>query len=81
MVLDAVLFNTQNYKGRIKISRVIQGKELRSRHLGVQDNEKGAFGSPSTTVANLLYWYIYIFIIPDLPYEQDVKQSQFLDRI
>ena len=37
-------------------SGAIQGKELRSPlHLGVVAIEKGAFGSPSTNVANFIY--------------------------
>ena len=55
MVLDAALLNTQNYNVRIKGSGAIQGKEYRpSLHLGVETIEKGAFGSPSTSVANLI---------------------------
>ena len=47
MVLDTSLLNTQRYKVRIT------GKELRSLlHLGVVAIEKGAFKSPTTTVAN-----------------------------
>ena len=53
MVLDATLLNTQHYKVRIKGSGAIQGKELDPPlHLGVVAIEKGALGSPSTTVAN-----------------------------
>ena len=41
---------TRKYLGKIG---AIQGKEYRPhRHLGVVAIEKGAFGSPSTTVAN-----------------------------
>ena len=57
MVLDATLLNTQNYKARIK-GKVEQFREKSSAiplHLGVVAIEKGAFGSPSTNVANLLY--------------------------
>ena len=54
MVLDATLLNTQHYKLRIK-GKVEQFRE-RSKHpplhLGVVAIEKGAFGPPSTTVAN-----------------------------
>ena len=47
MVLDASLVNTQHYKVPIK------GKvEHLPLHLGVVGIEKGAFGSPSTMVAN-----------------------------
>ena len=44
MVLDTTLLNTQHYKVRFKGS-----------HLGVVAIEKGAFGSPSTMVANFTY--------------------------
>ena len=49
MVLDASLLNTQHYKVRIK------GKV---KYLGVVAIEKGAFGSPSTMVANFTYLFI-----------------------
>ena len=54
MVLDTSLLNTQEYKVRIKGKNgTIQGKELCSPlHLGVVAIKKGAFWSPSTTVAN-----------------------------
>ena len=53
IVLDTSLLNTQQYKVRIKGSGAIQGKEWRPPlHLGVVAIEKGAFSSPSTTVAN-----------------------------
>ena len=53
MVLDASLLNTQHYKVRIK-GKVKQSREgvAPSLHLGVVAIEKGAFGSPSTMVAN-----------------------------
>ena len=65
MVLDASLLNTQNYKVGTK-GKVEQSRERSSAplHLGVVPIEKGAFGSPSTKVANLLtvllqvwFWY------------------------
>ena len=50
MVLDATLLNTQHYKVWIK------EKELcPPLHLGVVDIEKGAFGSLSTMVVNLIF--------------------------
>ena len=50
MELDTTLLNTQHYKVRFK------GKvEQSSLHLGVVAIEKGAFGSPSTMVANFTY--------------------------
>ena len=58
MVLDASLLNTQYYKAWIK-GKVEQSRERCSAphtHLGVVAIEKGAFGSPSTTVANFTYF-------------------------
>ena len=54
IVLNATLLNTQHYKVRIK-GKVEQSRERNSTplHLGVVAIEKGAFWSPSTTVANL----------------------------
>ncbi len=49
MVLDTSLLNTQHYNVRIK-GKVEQSWE--GVHLGVVAIEKGAFGSPSTMVAN-----------------------------
>ena len=46
MVLDAILLNTQHYKVRIK------GKVEQSSVVAI---EKGAFGLPSTTVANFTF--------------------------
>ena len=53
MVLDASLLNTQHYKVRIK-GKVEQSREgvAPPLHLGVVAIEKGAFGLPSTMVAN-----------------------------
>ena len=56
-VLDAALLNAQYYKLRIKC-KVEQSREWSSTlplHLGVVVIEKGAFGSPSTKVANFTY--------------------------
>ena len=65
MVLDTSLLNTQQYKIRIK-GKVEQFREKSSAsppHLSVEAFEKGAFWSPSTTVANFTsYIYIYIYI-------------------
>ena len=55
MVLDTSLINTQQYKVRIegKVEQSRQGKEYRPPlHFSIVAIEKGAFGSPSTTVAN-----------------------------
>ena len=57
IALDTSLLNTQQYKVLIK-SKVEHFREKSSApplHLGVVAIEKGAFWSPSTTVANLLY--------------------------
>ena len=53
MELDTTLFNTQHYKVRFK-GKVEQSRERSSAplHLDVVAIEKGAFGSPSTMVAN-----------------------------
>ena len=57
MVLDINLLNTQHYKVRIK-GKMEQSEGRSSAlplHLGVVAIEKGAFRSPSTTVANFTY--------------------------
>ena len=54
MVFDTSLLNIQQYKVYIK-GKVEQSRERSSAlllHLGVVAIEKGAFWSPSTTVAN-----------------------------
>ena len=54
MVLDTSLLNTQQYKVHIK-GTVGQSRERSGalpHHLSVVAIEKGAFWSPSTTVAN-----------------------------
>ena len=63
-VLDTSLLNSHHYKVRIK-GKIEQYMEKNYRspvHLAI---EKGAFGSPSTTVANLymcIYVHIYIYM-------------------
>ena len=60
MVLDASLLNTQHYKVRIK-GKVEQSREgVAPSPTGVVAIEKGAFGLPSTMVANFAFTYIYI---------------------
>ena len=57
IVLDASLLNTQQYKIRIK-GKVEPSREKSSApplQLSVVAIEKGAFWSPSTTVANFTY--------------------------
>ena len=55
MVIDNSLLNSQQYKLRIK------GKvEQSPLHFGVVTIEKGAFWSPSTTVAIFTYIYMYV---------------------
>ena len=51
MVLDATLLNIRHYKVRIK------GKVEQSSVVAIK---KGAFGSPSTTVANFTYLLNFI---------------------
>ena len=56
-VLDISLLNTQQYKVHIE-GKVEQSRERSSAlplHLGVVAIEKGAFWSPSTTVANFTF--------------------------
>ena len=65
MVLDASLLNTQHYKVRIKV-KVEKSREriAPSPTFGVAAIEKGAFGLPSTMVANftfLLYIYVRMY--------------------
>ena len=53
------------YGSRVKWSN--PGKELRPPlHLGVVAIEKGAFGSPSTMVANFTYFTSSLPLLPDL---------------
>ena len=56
MVLDTSLLNTQKYKVRIKwkVEQSWEKSNAPPIHLGRVAVEKGAFWSPSTTVANLL---------------------------
>ena len=65
MVLDTTLLNTQHYKVRFK-GKVEQSWEWSSAsplHLGVVAIEKGAFGSPSTMVANFTLNFTYIGLV------------------
>ena len=58
MVLDTALLNTQQYKVRIK-DKVEKSRERSSALLYISvivAIEKGAFGSPSTKVANFTYF-------------------------
>ena len=71
MVLDASLLNTQHYKVRIKGKWSNPGKGVASSTttwpLGVLTIEKGAFGSPSTTVGQLTSSSLCRSAITDLP--------------
>ena len=62
MVLDTSLLNTQQYKVRIKgkVEQSREGSSALPKHLGVVAIVKGAFWSPSTTVANFTY---FLFLI------------------
>ena len=54
MVLGAALLNSEHYNVRITCSGAIQGKKLCPPiHLSIVAIEKGAFGSPLTTAANI----------------------------
>ena len=56
MVLDAALLNTHHYKVRMKSKWCNPGKVVAPSplHLSVEAIEKGAFGSPLTTVGQLI---------------------------
>ena len=61
MVLDTSLLNTQQYKVRIE-GKVEQYRERSSAlpyHLCVVAIEKGAFESPSITVANFTFLFFH----------------------
>ena len=65
MELDTTLLNTQHYKVRFK-GKVEQSREWSSAlplHLGVVAIEKGAFGSPSTVVANFTTLLTYMELV------------------
>ena len=69
MVLDATLLNTQHYKVRIKVKWINPEKGVALRcplHLCVVAIEKGAFGSPSTTVTNFLSFYLFLFLLTSI---------------
>ena len=57
MVLDTSLLNTQQYKVRIKgkVEQSREGSNAFPLHIGVIAIQKGAFWSPSITVANFQY--------------------------
>ena len=58
VIIDISLLNTQHKKVRIKGKWFNLGKGVApSRHLSVVAIKKGAFGSPSTMVANFAYIY------------------------
>ena len=58
--IDAAMLYTQYYQVRIKVG-AIQGMELcRPLYLGAAAIENGAFGSPSTKVANFTYFYLLL---------------------
>ena len=61
-------WHTQHYKVRIK-GKVEQSRERSNTplHLGVVAIEKGAFGSPSTTVTNFLLYISQNIIKNKLP--------------
>ena len=61
MVLDTSLLALSNIKVRIK-SKVEQFRERSSTRLGVVAIEKGAFWSPSTTVASFTLLNVFTSI-------------------
>ena len=72
LVLDTTLLNTQQYKVCIK-SKVEKSREMSSAplHLDVVAIEKGAFWSPSTTVANFTTYMKIIIYFTSLDYSED----------
>ena len=60
MVLDTSLLNTQHYKVRIKgkVEQSWEWSSVLTYTLFIVAIEKGAFGSPSTTVANFSFTFI-----------------------
>ena len=56
MVLDTSMFNTQKYKVRFE-GKVEKSRERSNALPYTSAIEKGAFWSPSTTVANFTYLY------------------------
>ena len=68
MVLDASLLNTQHYKIWIKVKWSNPGKRIApSLHLCIVAIENGSFGSPSTTVVQLVYICIYTKDATEIP--------------
>ena len=82
MVLGASLLNSQNYKVRVK-GKVEQYKEWSSAlplHFSVVAIENGAFGSPSTKVANFTYFYFLSeYLVPKLEPKQGALAEYLLD--
>ena len=93
MVLNISLLNTQQYKIRIE-DKVEQSRERSSvpLHLAVVAIEKGAFWSPSTTVANFNFTYyqnflseflrrsLMVFIVQDFQTKYFLMYSQCFGR-
>ena len=65
MVLDASLLSTQHYKVRIKgkVEQSRKGVAPSPTHFFVVAIEKGAFGLPSTMVANFTYLLTYTWVL------------------
>ena len=60
LIPPCLTLSSIRYVSRVKWSN--PGKGCPSLHLGVVAMEKGAFGSPSTTVANFTYIYVYMYM-------------------
>ena len=76
MVLDAtcLILSIIRYESRVKWNN--PGKEYRPPlHFGVVANEKGAFGSTSTKVANSNFFTLYMYI------KYMICKLHFLDNI
>ena len=83
MVLDTTLLNTQHYKVRFK-GKVEQSWEWSSAlpYTLVLAIEKGAFGSPSTMVANFTFTYFSIATwVECLPMVQENSQVKSYQRL
>ena len=63
MVLDSALLNTQHYKVRMKWGNPGNGVTTSPTSRCCSCWKKGTFGSPSTMVTNLLYFYLLYSII------------------
>ena len=82
MALDSSLLNTQWFKVRIKgkVEQSMERSGALPQHLGIVATEKGAFRSPSTTVANFTL-IMSVSYLPTPPLGQDKTLGQFLSGV